>query len=250
MLELLVIGIGAGDPEHMTIKAIKALNRADIVLIPKKGAAKTDLAELRREICARFLENPTTRIVEFDLPARNAAGDYRRGVDDWHMAIARTYRDLLETHAGAGGVTALLVWGDPSLYDSTLRILGHLRAEMRQPFAQTVIPGVTSLQALTASHGIVLNAIGGEVLMTTGRRLREGALPEYEAVAVMLDGECSFQALPAEDYDIHWGAYLGMAQEILIHGPLAEVGPRIVETRAKARAEHGWIMDVYLLRRR
>ena len=48
---------------------------------------------------------------------------------------------------------------------------------------------------------------------------------------------------------IHWGAYLGMPQEIVIAGPLAEVGARIVAARTEARARHGWIMDTYLLRR-
>lgn len=73
MRTLLVIGIGSGNPEHMTIQAINALNRADIVLIPRKGPSKVDLADLRREICQRFLSNPATRLIQFDLPVRNAA---------------------------------------------------------------------------------------------------------------------------------------------------------------------------------
>ncbi len=50
--------------------------------------------------------------------------------------------------------------------------------------------------------------------------------------------------------EIFWGAYLGMPEEILLAGPLAEIAPRIAEVRAAARARHGWIMDTYLLRRR
>ncbi len=48
--KILVIGIGAGNPEHMTVQAIKALNRADVLLIPTKGMEKAYLAEVRREI--------------------------------------------------------------------------------------------------------------------------------------------------------------------------------------------------------
>ena len=48
---------------------------------------------------------------------------------------------------------------------------------------------------------------------------------------------------------IWWGAYLGMPQEALIAGPLGEVSERILTTRAELRARHGWIMDIYLLRR-
>ena len=66
----------------------------------------------------------------------------------------------------------------------------------------------------------------------------------------MLDGGGAFRAVPAEDFDIWWGAYLGMEQEIVVAGPLAEVGDRILEIREAARAANGWIMDAYLLRRR
>ena len=81
-MHLVLIGIGTGNPEHMTVQGIRALNAGDLVLVPRKGAAKDDLAELRREICGRYLENAATRVVEFDLPVRDAAGPYRRGVED------------------------------------------------------------------------------------------------------------------------------------------------------------------------
>jgi len=48
---------------------------------------------------------------------------------------------------------------------------------------------------------------------------------------------------------IWWGAYVGTPDEILVSGDLAEVGDRIQELRAAARARKGWIMDTYLLRR-
>ena len=57
------------------------------------------------------------------------------------------------------------------------------------------------------------------------------------------------RTLPGEAYHIWWGAYVGMAEEIICEGPLAEVSDRIIEIRAKAREAHGWIMDIYLLRR-
>ena len=248
-VKLVAIGIGPGNPEQVTIEAIRALNGADLVLIPRKGAEKDDLAALRREIVARYLENEATRVVEFDLPVRDAGAEYLAGVDAWHRAIAAVYRDLIAAEAPAGGTVALLVWGDPSLYDSTLRIVGHLREMAGGPIALRVVPGVTSLQVLAASHRMTLGTLGGAVLVTTGRRLREGFPDGAESVVVMLDGDCAFQALPAEEFVIHWGAYLGMPQEIVIAGPLAEVGARIVAARAEARARHGWIMDTYLLRR-
>lgn len=244
MLRIVVIGIGTGNPEQVTVEAVRTLNEVDLVLIPRKGAAKADLAELRRAICGRYLENPATRIVEFDMPVRDAGGFYRTGVEAWHRAIAAKYRALLEPETGS---VALLVWGDPSLYDSTLRILDLLAAG-GLAFERRVIPGITSLQVLAARHGIPLNSVGGAVEITTGRRLME-ALAAAESTAVLLDGDCAFGAIDPEGMTIYWGAYLGMPNEIVIAGPLAEVADRIVEVRAAARAANGWIMDTYLLRR-
>jgi precorrin-6A synthase len=247
MLTLSLIGIGCGDPEQLTLAAVRAINGADLVLIPRKGEDKTDLAELRREICARVLTNATTRVVEFDLPARNTErDDYRAGVDDWHDAVASAWAREIASHLGTDGRAALLIWGDPSLYDSSLRIARRLDPE---PIIE-VIPGVTAIQALCAAHGIPLNEIGKPFLVTTGRQLRDNGWPTgVETVVVMLDGGTAFQSLDAEGLQIWWGAYLGTPHQIILSGSLAEVSARIVETRAEARARHGWIMDSYIIRR-
>ena len=243
-MQLTLIGIGTGNPEHLTLQAIRAINTQEVILIPRKGEGKADLAELRRAICEEVLTNATTQIVEFDLPVRDDATiDYRQRVDDWHDAIALAWQAAIPV--GAARV-ALLIWGDPSLYDSTLRIAARLKPAPEV----TVIPGVTSLQALTAAHAIPLNEIGAPFVVTTGRQLRDAGWPAgAETIAVMLDGGCAFQTVPAEGVHIWWGAYAGMAEEITCAGPLATVGDEIIEARAKARAAHGWIMDIYILRR-
>jgi precorrin-6A synthase len=248
MIELLLVGIGTGNPEHLTLQAIRALNSADLILIPRKGADKADLADLRRSICAEVVTNPAAKIVEFDLPLRDLTNtDYRRGVDDWHDAIAEVWSKTIRSELSDGGSVALLVWGDPTLYDSTLRIASRLNPAPNVK----VIPGITSIHALTASHAIPLNEIGAPFLVTTGRRLREAGWPaDADTVVVMLDGDCAFRHLDPTDVTIWWGAYVGMPQEITLAGPLAETGPLILKARTEARANNGWIMDVYLLRRK
>jgi precorrin-6A synthase len=247
MIELLLVGIGTGNPEHLTLQAIRALNSADLILIPRKGADKADLAELRRSICAEVVTNPAARIVEFGLPRRDPTNpDYRRGVDDWHDAIADVWSETIRAELSGGGSVALLVWGDPTLYDSTLRIASRLTPAP----SVKVIPGITSIQALTAAHAIPLNEIGAPFLVTTGRRLREAGWPTgADALVVMLDGDCAFQHLDPAGVTIWWGAYVGMPQEITLAGPLAETSPLILKARTEAREASGWIMDVYLLRR-
>jgi len=245
MITLHLIGIGTGNPDHLTRQAVKVLNAADLVMIPRKGDSKADLAELRRQICAEVITNPLTHIAEFDLPVRDAANpDYLAGVNDWHDAIALVWQDTIAAHPTARDV-ALLVWGDPSLYDSTLRIAARLKT----PVTLNVIPGITSIQALTAAHAIPLNDLGAAVTITTGRQLLQGWPEGADTLVIMLDGNCSFQSLDPTGISIWWAAYVGMPEQIILSGDLAATGPQIIETRAKARAAHGWIMDIYLLRR-
>jgi precorrin-6A synthase len=244
---LSLIGIGCGDPSQLTLAAIRAINAADLVLIPRKGAEKSDLADLRRAICAHVLTNEATRVVAFDLPARDAGrDDYKAGVNAWHDAVAAAWAEQITAHLGREGRVALLIWGDPSLYDSSLRIARRLRPE---PVIE-VIPGVTAIQALCAAHRIPLNEIGKPFLVTTGRQLRDKGWPAgVETVVVMLDGGTAFRSLDANGLQIWWGAYLGMPHQIILSGELAEVGAKIADVRAEARARHGWIMDSYIIRR-
>ena len=242
MTTLNLIGIGTGNPDHVTGQAIRALNGADLILIPRKGQAKSDLAEVRELILSRVLTRPVP-VAAYDVPQRADQDDYLGAVNDWHDAIARVWAETIAAHPGASDV-ALMVWGDPSLYDSTLRIAARLAGVRVR-----VIPGITSLQALTAAHAIPLNTLAAPVTITTGRNLRDQGWPKgATTLAVMLDKGGAFTVLPP-DTEIWWGAYVGMPEETLIHGPLAQVSDEILNTRARLRAQHGWIMDIYLLRR-
>lgn len=238
-----VIGIGAGDPDHVTAEAVRALNDTQVFFAMDKGEAKGDLVALRRQICERFIREPGYRFVELADPPRARNGEYRQAVADWHAARALVWAEAIERELGPDDVGAFLAWGDPSLYDSTLRILDTVARHVE--FTYDVIPGITAIQALTARHRIPLNEIGEPVLITTGRRLAADGLTG--AAVVMLDGDCAFRSCPPQTR-IWWGAYLGTPHELLVSGTVGDVGEQIVELRAQARARHGWIMDTYLLR--
>lgn len=248
MITLSLIGIGTGNPDHLTRAAIRSLNGADLILLPRKGDDKLELLDLRRMICADILTSHVT-LAEFDLPKRAQSRDYLADVQDWHDAIAESWRLQIATHLPRGGNVALMVWGDPSLYDSSLRIAARLQAG-DTPVRVRVEPGITSLSALTAAHAIPLNDLGAPVLITTGRRLRDQGWPHgVDALAIMLDAGSAFEVLDPAGIHIWWGAYLGMPQQALHAGALRETGPEITRTRAELRARHGWIMDIYLLKR-
>ncbi|HME46622.1 precorrin-6A synthase (deacetylating) [Mycobacterium sp.] len=243
MRRILVIGIGAGDPGYLTAQAVSALNEAQVFFVMDKGEQKAGLVAMRRQICARFIEDAASyRFVELADPPRARDGDYRRAVTEWHAARARLWAGAIAAELAPDGVGAFLAWGDPALYDSTLRVLDAVAEHVGIDY--DVIPGITAIQALTARHRIPLNDIGEPVLITTGRRLSG----EFcGTVVVMLDGDCVFRNCRPETR-IWWGAYLGTEHELLVAGTVGEVGDRIVSLRAAARARHGWIMDTYLLR--
>jgi precorrin-6A synthase len=250
MRKILIVGIGSGNPEHMTIQAINALNGADVLFLPTKGAKKSELAEVRREIISRYVTNPRSRTVEFAVPERRTAErTYNQSVDQWHAAIADIHAGLIRDELNPGETGAYLVWGDPMLYDSTIRIIERVRARDAVEFDYAVIPGITSLQALCAAHRIPLNLVGKPVEITTGRRLAESFPNRSETVAVMLDGEQAFARIEDPEAMIYWGAYLGTPDEITLSGKLSEMSDEILERRRTARSEMGWIMDIYLLRK-
>jgi precorrin-6A synthase len=67
---------------------------------------------------------------------------------------------------------------------------------------------------------------------------------------VMLDAGLACQHFDDPELDIYWGAYLGTPDEVLKSGRLIDVAADIARTKQELRAQHGWIMDTYLLRRR
>ncbi len=251
MKKIFVIGIGAGNPDYITVQAIKALNEVDVFFVMDKGHEKDELVRLRKEICDRHIKDKSYRIVETPDPPRDRTpSSYEPTVLAWHEQRAGIYERLIGDELGDDECGAFLVWGDPSLYDSTLRIIDRILAHGTLAFEYEVIPGISAIQALAARHRIALNRIGRPVHITTGRKLAEGLPDNIDDVIVMLDADCSFKAIDDADLDIYWGAYIGTQDEILAAGPLRELTPEIERRRAEAKARKGWVMDTYLLRRR
>ncbi|WP_207849893.1 MULTISPECIES: precorrin-6A synthase (deacetylating) [unclassified Pseudomonas] len=250
MKRLLVIGIGAGNPDYITMQAVKALNRVDVFFLMDKGQSKDKLLDLRRDICERYITNPGYRFVEAHSPERERGDvDYTRAVEDLNRAKQETFERLINEELSDAQCGGFLVWGDPALYDSTIRILRAILASGRCAFEFEVIPGITSVQALAAQHKVPLNSIGQPLEITTGRRLAAGQVSDTDSLVVMLDAEDAYRHVADQQTEIYWGAYLGTPDEILISGKLKDVAQQIERTRKAARAEHGWIMDTYLLRK-
>ncbi len=251
MRRVLVIGIGAGDPEHVTAQAARALNEVDVFFVVSKGSDTEDLVAARRTVLERFVADPAYRIVDLPDPPRDrSAAAYGAAVDDWRARRAQLWGAAVRDELGEAETGGFIVWGDPSLYDSTIDVLERVSARGEVELDYEVIPGISSVHALTARHRIPLNRVGGAVQITTGSRLARDGWPDgVDDLVVMLDADCSFGAIEPARVEIYWGAYLGTPDELLVAGPLAEVADDIRRVRAEARERKGWIMDTYVLRR-
>ena len=95
-VEVLVIGIGSGDPAHLTGEAVAAIQRVEVFLVADKGEVKSDLVTLRTELVRGVRGTDGYRLVEVPDPERgpDAQRDtaaYTAGVRDWHAARAERY---------------------------------------------------------------------------------------------------------------------------------------------------------------
>ncbi|SNT27376.1 precorrin-6A synthase (deacetylating) [Rhodococcoides kyotonense] len=243
-MKIHLVGVGAGHPDQITVQAVAKLREVDVFLVADKGSSVGDLAEFRAEILRRHVPG-RPRVIEVKDPERDRKpADYGTAVLDWHDARAGAYKEVL---AGLDPDTTVgfLVWGDPALYDSTIRVVERLGIEF------DVTPGISSVSMLAAAHRLVLNRIGGPIVITTGRALLGDVDAGAENIVVMLDGHLTCRELVGTGrWSIYWGANLGTADEKLVSGPLDECIGEIEQVRAELKAKHGWVMDVYALRAR
>lgn len=251
--ELLLIGIGAGHPDWLTLQAIDAINALDVLFVVVKEGEYDELVNFRRSLIARHRHAPL-RSVELTDPPRpwRTAPDYAAAVARWRAQRLQSWGAAVERELPEGGTGGFLVWGDPSLYESTLAIVTELAASasVTHELQIRVIPGISCVHALTAAHRIPLNRQGRAVQVAPARLLRDGMPADVDDVVVMLDGRQTFGLIDPSGLDIYWAAFLGTPDKLLVAGDLATVREEIARVRAEAAAAKGWMFDTYLLRRR
>ena len=112
MKKILIIGIGAGDPEYLTIQAVNALNQVDVFFILDKGVDKGKLVEFRHELCRRYITGRNYRFVDADSPAweRRSAG-YGATIAELNQYKQTLFERLIGKGMADGECGAFLVWG-------------------------------------------------------------------------------------------------------------------------------------------
>lgn len=249
-----ILGVGMG-PQHVTPEVAHALRTADYVLAAEKSGDDQLLALRRAIVQAHPGPQGPLEVVAVPDPKRDRSAGmdtrgYEAAVTDWHQARADSYAAVLRQRAGTA---AVLVWGDPSLYDSTIRIVEKVR-DLLSPNSVDlefdVLPGVSAPQLLAARHRMVLHEVGRPVHITTGRRLQEAVAAGLDNIVAMLNPSperLDFTGL--HDWTMWWGANLGADGERLLAGRVGDVLPQVADARAAAKAKNGWVMDLFLVRK-
>jgi len=249
MKKIYLIGIGPGTPDYLTVQAIEAMKGVDVFFFLEKRKGDEDFLKIRREILERYLDSGTYRVVSARIPKRKKGGNYVEEVKAWREEVAEVVAGLIKNEMEEGENAALLIWGDPSLYDGHLEMLQHILKRGVIDFEYEVIPGITSVQLLAARHKIPLNRIGEPIVITTARKLKECETDEVINTVVLLDSRATFKRFEDTDIDIYWGGYLGAEDEILLSGKLRDIIEDIKRIRIEAKKKKGWLMDTYILRR-
>jgi precorrin-2/cobalt-factor-2 C20-methyltransferase len=171
---LLGVGVGPGDPELLTLKAIRALESADVVA----HFAKAGNPSNARAIAAKYLQSTSRELpllypVTTEHPTDDAA--YRCAIEQFFNESAEAIADLLE----AGQVVAVLSEGDPLFFGSYM----HIHVRLMNRFRTEVIPGVTSMSGCWSAAGLPI--VQGDDVLT----VLPGTLPQPELVRRLRQNE-------------------------------------------------------------
>jgi precorrin-2/cobalt-factor-2 C20-methyltransferase len=151
---LIGVGVGPGDPELLTLKAVRALASADVIAY----FAKAGNASNARNIAAQFLRPDATQLpllypVTTELPTSTC--DYQTLIQNFFDQSASS----LALHLEAGRVVAVLSEGDPLFFGSYMHI--HVRLSRR--FPTEVVPGVTAMSGCWSAAGLPMTQ-GDDIL--------------------------------------------------------------------------------------
>ena len=172
------IGLGPGDPELLTLKAVRLLKEADVVLVPR--GRKSGGSTARDIVIAALGDNLPFRELVFPMVRDDAILEAH-----WDEAAARTAEEL-----DAGRLVVFVTLGDVSIYSTFSYLCRSLKKRGDYPVVR--VPGISSIQlgAASLNRELTLGNTSLGVYPMPGNLIElEGALEEHETVVVMKIGE-------------------------------------------------------------
>lgn len=219
-MRLIGVGVGPGDPELVTVKGVRVLREADLVVVPVMDPAEQGRAEAT--VRAHVDPAAAERILRLVFALDDRGGATAERLSAWDLAA-----DAVAAHLRAhGGTVAFATIGDPNIY-STFTYLADAVRERVEGVEVSTVPGITAMQDLAARSGTVL-CEGTESLallpLTAGVEAFEQALTGFDSVVAYKGGRQmpALQEVLARHGrldDAVYGAALGLPHEQI--GPAA-----------------------------
>ena len=176
------VGTGPGDPELLTLKAVRAIGEADVLAYFAKagraGNGRTIVEGLLKPGMAELpLYYPVTTEIDKDHD------EYKRQITAFYDASA----EAVAAHLAAGRTVAILSEGDPMFYGSYM----HLHVRLADRFPTEVVPGITAMSGCWSLSGLPI-VQGDDVLSvlpgTMGEEALSRRLVDTEAAVIMKVG--------------------------------------------------------------
>lgn len=184
--QLVGVGVGPGDPELVTLKALRVLREADVILVPATETSRLKGPGRAEEIVLGLAPELAEHIqqIPFSMAERRGVGPQR--AESWQASAAAA---VAAFEAGAKTVVLATV-GDPSVFST----FSYLRAEVAEKLPDidfSVVPGITAMQAISAASDLPL-VEGREVLAlvpaTVGPERLDAVLEVVDSVAIYKGG--------------------------------------------------------------
>lgn len=179
-MRLIGVGMGPGDPELVTVKGVRVLNEADLVVVPVMSADEQGRAEAT--VRAHVSHDRVLRLV-FALDDRGGATPER--VQAWDVAA-----DAVADALRSSGSVVFATIGDPNVYSTFTYLADAVRERLPEVVVETV-PGITAMQDLASRSGTVL-VEGTESLallpLTAGIEAFEEAVAHFDTVVAYKGG--------------------------------------------------------------
>ena len=213
-MRLVGVGVGPGDPELVTVKGVRVLREADLVVVPVMDADETGRAEatVRAHLDPETAAEPLRLVFALD----DRGGPTAERLSAWEAAADRVAEALL----GGARTVAFATIGDPNVYSTFTYLADAVRERVPGVVVETV-PGITAMQDLAARSGTVL-CEGTESLallpLTAGVPAFQAALAHFDTVVAYKGGRRMPQVLEVlRDAgrldDAVYGAALGLPGE-------------------------------------
>ena len=173
---LIGVGTGPGDPELLTLKAVRALEEADVVAyFAKRGSNGNARAIIGPHVRETWTELPLIYPVTTEI--HKDSNDYRDSIANFYEESVHRVEKELEN----GKTVAILSEGDPLFYGSYMHL--HVRLSDRWP--TEVIPGVTAMSGCWSQTGTPI--VQGDDILT----VLPGTLSEFELTRRLADTDAA-----------------------------------------------------------